>query len=166
MKRKVISAGKDYTYMQPIFRELVLRSGIKEHGNLIFAGCPGGCYSSAINLGFGLGELNLNLYFAANANTDHLWRLELVENLGLVPTGKVSIVKAKVIVLMSGLCKLPFDDVLKLIGDTLDNDGIIIGQTVVPGLFEEQGWHEKIRFDFLFEYSIKDPTSFEVHAVH
>ena len=165
MKKTLISAGKDYTSVQPIFRELVLKTGVKERDNLIFAGCPGGCYSSAINLSFGLRDLNLKQYFAANGDMDHLWRLEYVDNLGIVATGRASPVKAKVVVLMSGLCKLPFEGVLIFIRNSLEPDGLIIGQTVVPGLFEEEEWDRQIPIRFLFEYSIKDPTSFQVDTV-
>jgi len=74
--KRVISVGEDYIHVQPIFRELVLKSGIKEEDNLIFAGCQGGCYSIATYLGFGLRDLNINLYFATNADARELWRLE------------------------------------------------------------------------------------------
>ncbi len=164
--KKVISTGADYTYMLPIFRELVLKSGVKEQDNLIFAGCPGGCYAMSVYFGFGIRDLNLNLYFAANSDIHQLWRLEYVENLGIVAARTEEPVKARVIVLMAGLCKFPVDYILRFINDALASDGIIIGETVVPGLFEEQEWDKQITFDFLFEFSMKNPTSFEVDAKH
>ena len=42
------------------------------------------------------------------------------------------------------------------------DDGVIIGQTVVPGLFEEEGWDKQIPIKFVFEHSIVEPTSFRV----
>ncbi len=166
MKKKVISVGEDYTYMMPIFRELVLKSGVKEQDNLIFAGCQGACYSMATYFSFGIRELNLNLHYAVDADIHQLRRLEYVENLGVVATRKVDPVEARVIVLMSGLCRIPFDDTLKFVKDALAADGIVIGQTVVPGLFDELEWDKQIPFNFLFEYSIKNPTSFEISTMH
>ena len=165
MKKKVISVGKDYTSLSPLFRELVLKSGIKEQDNLIFAGCPGACYSMATFFSFGIRELNLNLYFAVNSDIHQLWKLEYVENLGVVATRKEDPVKAKIIVLMSGLCTLPIEHTLKFINDALVSDGIIIGEAPAPGLFEEQGWDKQIPFNFLFEFSMKNPTSFKVDAM-
>ena len=165
MKKKVISIGKDYTYVFPIFRELVLKGGIREQDNLIFVGCPGPCYSMAPFFSLGIRELNLNLYFAADADIHQLWKLEYVENLGVVATRKEAPVKAKVIVLMSGLCRIPLEHTLKLISDALVSDGIIIGETPAPGLFEEQGWDKQVPFNFLFEFSMKNPTSFKVDAM-
>jgi hypothetical protein len=162
MKKTVITTGKDYTNVQPIFRELVLETGIKENDNIIFAGCPGGCYSSATNLSFGLNGLRLNQYFAANADINNLWHLEYIDNLGVVAARKASPVKARVIVLMSGLCKLPLENVLNFYKSSLMDDGVIIGQTVVPGLFEEEGWDKQIPIKFVFEHSIVEPTSFRV----
>jgi hypothetical protein len=165
MKKKVVSTGKDYTDVKPIFKELVLRSGIGEGENLVFAGCAGGCYSSATNLAFGLRDLNLNLYFAADADTQNLWKLDYVENLGIVATQKAAPVKAKVIVLMSGLCKLPLDNIQKFADDVLSGDGAIIGQTGNPGMFERHGWDKKMRFNYLFESSTQNPTSYEISGV-
>ncbi|KPK30930.1 MAG: hypothetical protein AMK69_01995 [Nitrospira bacterium SG8_3] len=149
--------------MLPIFRELILESGMKENDNLIFAGCSGPCYSMATFFGFGLRDLNVNLYFAVDSDIHQLWRLDEVENLGIVAARIERPVKAKVIVLMSALCAMPMKPTLELINDALVSDGVIIGETVEPGLFEKQGWDRKISFNFLFEFSMVNPTSFEVN---
>jgi hypothetical protein len=195
--KKIISKGLDHTEMLSIFREVLLRSGIREKGNLIFAGCQGPCYSMATLLSFGLRDLNLNLYFAADADIQQLWRLEYIKNLGVVATQKENPihpvrnsngalnparinlkrdhaaeqrgiisngVKAKVLIIMSGLVMVPFEKVLKFVSEALQKGGVIIGETVVPGLFEKKGWDKQIPFKYLFEFSMKHPTSFEVEG--
>jgi hypothetical protein len=163
MKKKIISTGKDHTSMLPIFRELILESGIKEQDNLIFAGCSGPCYSMATFFGFGIRDLDINLYFAVDSDIHQLWRLDHVENLGIVADRVERPLKAKVIVLMSALCTIPIDPTLRLIKDALVSDGIIIGETVEPGVFEKQAWDKRIPFNFLFEFSMENPQSFEVN---
>lgn len=162
MDRNLISQGKDYTSMLPIFSELISESGIKEQDNLIFAGCAGPCYAMATYFCVGLMGKNLNLYYAVDADINQLWKLEHGEGPGVGATTKVPPVKAKAIVLMSGLCRVSFEQTLKFIDDALMDSGIIIGETVLPGLFEAQGWDKHIPFNFLFEFSMKDPKSFKV----
>ena len=164
MKKKILSKGADYTYMLPVFREVILKSGIKEQGALIFAGCQGPCYSMATLLSFGIRDLNLNLYFAVEADVQQLWRLEYIKNLGMVATRKENPIKAEGIMIMSGLIRVPFENILKFIRDALGDGGIIIGETVEPGLFEEKGWDKQIPFNYLFEFSMEHPTSFEVEG--
>lgn len=41
MEKRLISTGKDYTEMLPIFRNLVLKSGVQKGDALMWAGCPG-----------------------------------------------------------------------------------------------------------------------------
>ncbi len=162
MKKKIISTGKDHTSMLPIFRELIIKSGIRKQDNVIFAGCSGPCYSMATFFGFGIRDLNVNLYFAVDSDIYQLWRLDDVENLGIVAARIERPLKAKVIVLMSALCAMPVEPILELINDALVGDGVIIGETVEPGLFERQGWDKRIPFNFLFEFSMENPRSFEV----
>ena len=68
MKKRVVSRGKHYTDTLPIFRELVLKSGMKEQDNLIFAGCSGACYSMATFFSLGISALDINLYFATDSD--------------------------------------------------------------------------------------------------
>ncbi len=163
MNKKILSTGKDHTSMLPIFRELIIKSGIKEQDNVIFAGCSGPCYSMATFFGFGIRDLNINLYFAVDSDIYQLWRLDDVENLGIVAARIERPVKAKVIVLMSALCTMPIEATLELIHDALVSNGVIIGETVEPGLFERQAWDKRIPFDFLFEFSMENPRSFEIN---
>jgi hypothetical protein len=176
--KKMISKGLDHNEMLSIFREVLLRSGIREKENLMFAGCQGPCYSMATLFSFGLRDLNLNLYFAPDADIEQLRRLEYIENLGVVATQRKNPfspaaqqrdiisdgVKAKVLIIMSGLVMVPFKKVLKFVNEALEKGGVIIGETVVPGLFEEKGWDKQIPFNYLFEFSMKNPTSFEVEG--
>ena len=162
MKKKVLSVGKDYTYTLPNFRELILECDIPEQGNLIFAGCPGPCYSMATFFGFAIRDLNLNQYFAVNSDMNQLWRLEYKDNLGVVATSKVDALKGNVIVLMSGLLRIPIENTLDLIKNALVDEGIIIGEAPAPGLFEKEGWDKEIRFRYLFEFSMKDPTASKI----
>ena len=162
MKKKIRATGKDHTSMLPIFRELILESGIKAQDNLIFSGCSGPCYSMATFFGFGIRDLNVNLYFAVDSDISQLWRLDDVENLGIVAARVERPLKAKVIVLMSALCAMPIEPTLKLIQEALVSDGVIIGETVEPGLFEKQAWDKRIPFNFLFEFSMENPRSFEI----
>jgi len=160
--RRVISAGKDHTDMFPIFRSLVVNSGVKEGDFLIWAGCPGPCYAMATFFSFGLRELGLDLYFAVDADIDKLWRLEFQKNLGFVATKKENPIKAKIIVLMSGLVTVPFEKVIRLARESLARDGTIIGETVIPGLFENVKWLDQIPFRFIFEFSMERPTAVEI----
>ena len=163
--RKVISAGKDHTDMFPIFRSLVLSSGAKEGDPLIWAGCPGPCYAMALFFSFSLRDLGLNLYFAADADINRLWRLELQKDLGFVATKKETPIRARIIVLMSGLLTVPFENVMRLVRGNLADDGTIIGETVIPGLFENAKWHEQIPFRFIFEFSMERPTALEMNEI-
>ena len=164
MRKKIISKGTDYTFMLTIFREIILKSGLKEQGTLIFTGCQGPCYSMATLLSFGIRDLNLNLYFAVEADIEQLWRLEYIKNLGMVTTRKENPIKADGIIIMSGLTRVPFENILKFIRIALGDGGIIIGETVEPGLFEGKGWSKQIPFNYLFEFSMEQPTSFEVEG--
>lgn len=161
-EKKLISAGKDYTDMLPIFRNLVLKSGVKKGDSLIWAGCPGTCYAMATFFSYGLRDLGLNLYFAVDADIHMLWRLDLIKEVGVIASKKENPIKAKVLVLMSGLLRIPFENVLKLVREGLASDGTIIGETVVPGLFEKEKWDKQIPFRFLFEFSMERLASFEI----
>ena len=159
-EKKQLSVGKDYTEMVPMFRDLVLKSGVKKGDSLMWAGCPGTCYAMSTFFSYGLRDLGLNLYFALDADTSKVFRLELKDT-GIVATKKEKLIKAKVLVLMSGLVRVPFENVLRLVREGLAEGGIIIGETVVPGLFEKNKWDQKIPFRYLFEFSIERPSSFE-----
>jgi hypothetical protein len=151
--------------MPSIFRFLVEKTGAKKGDALIWAGCEGACYAMATFFSYFLNDLGLNLYFASDADINKLWRLELRKDVGMIAATKEDPIKAKVIVLMSGLVSVPFDNVLDLIQKGLANDGTIIGETVVPGLFESLKWHEQIPIRFLFEFSMERPTAFELEAL-
>ena len=160
--RRVLSTGNDHTDMFPIFKSLVERSGAKKGDALIWAGCEGACYAMATFFSYYLLDLELNLYFATDGDLNRLWRLERVDGVGTVATKKVEPLKAKVIILMSGLMKVPFGNVLTLVRNGLVEGGVVIGETVVPGLFESMGWHEQIPIRYLFEFSMQEPTALEI----
>ena len=162
MKKEVISVGEDYTQTLPIFRDLILKSGARKKDNLIFAGCPGPCFSMATFFSSALGDLDLTQHFAADSDIDQLWRLDYMENLGITASRKVPPLKAKVLILMSGLCAIPVERTIAFIREALLAEGVIIGEAPAPGLFEAQGWAEKIPFHFLFEFTMKRPTSYKV----
>jgi hypothetical protein len=168
MKKKILWSGPDHTYLMTIFRNLILKTGIREPENLIFAGCEGPCFSMATFFSFGIRDLNLNLYFAADADMGRLWKLEYQKDLGMVArkheAPHEAPVKAGVIVLMSGLTEIPFDHVLTFVDNALTKDGIIIGETVVAGLFEEKRWTEKIIFNYIFEFSMRNPIAYELEG--
>ena len=63
---------------------------------------------------------------------------------------------------MSGLLTAPFENVMKLVSEGLQDDGVIIGETVVRGLFENAKWDEQIPFRYLFEFSMERPTALEI----
>ncbi len=161
-ERKILSEGKDYRDMLSIFRSLVVRCGPEKGDSLVWAGCPGPCYSMATFFSFGLRDLGLDLYFATDADINRLWRIELVEELGMVAAKRERAPKAKVLILMSGLLTAPFENVLKLVDEGLRDDGIIIGETVSRGLFEKAKWDEQIPFRYLFEFSMERPIALEI----
>jgi hypothetical protein len=161
-ERKILLVGRDHTDMLPIFRSLVEKAGAMKGDALIWAGCEGACYAMATFFSCFLNEMGLNLYFATDADMNRLWRLEPIADLGIIATRKEDPVKAKVIVLMSGLVNVPFENVLTLARNGLAEGGIIIGETVVPGLFESLNWHEQVPIRFLFEFSMKNPTALEL----
>ena len=162
MKKQLISSGEDYTQVLPIFRELILESGIREEDNLVFAGCPGPCFSMASFFSSGLVDLKINQYFAVDSDIHRLWKLEYVENLGVNAVKKEKPLKAEVVVLMSGLCAIPIEHTMNFIKEALVADGVIIGEAPAAGLFEGGEWAEKIPFHFLFEFSMKRPASYKV----
>ena len=139
-ERKILSRGTDHTDMFAIFRFLVERSGVNKGDALIWAGCEGACYATATFFGYCLEGLGLNQYFATDGD----------------------LIRAKVIVLMSGLANVPFENVLTIVRDGLAEDGLVIGETVVPGLFESLKWHEQVPIRFLFEFSMAKPTAIEM----
>ena len=161
-ERRVLSVGKDHADMFPIFKSLVERTGAKKGDCLIWAGCEGACYAMATFFSYHLLDLELDLYFATDGDPNRLWRLEHIAGVGTVATRKVEPVKAKVIILMSGLVNVPFANVLTLTRDGLADGGVIVGETVVPGLFEGMGWHEQIPIRYLFEFSMEKPTALEL----
>jgi hypothetical protein len=163
-ERKVLAAGKDHMDMLPIFKSLIEKAGAKKGDALIWAGCEGACYAMATFFSYFLSDLGLDLYFATDADLNRLWRLELRRDVGMVATQKAPPVKAKVLVLMSGLVNVPFDAVLRIVRDGLADGGVIMGETVVPGLFESVKWHEKIPIRFLFEFAMVQPTALEIGA--
>jgi hypothetical protein len=159
-EKRVLSIGKDHIDMLPMFKSLVERTGARKGDTLIWAGCEGACYAMATFFGYYLEDLGLNQYFATDADMKRLWRLEPIEDLGMVGTRKADpVVKAKVIILMSGLVSVPFENVQALVHNGLADDGVIIGETVVPGLFESLKWHERIPLRFIFEFSMERPTA-------
>ena len=162
MTRKVLSAGKDHTDMFLIFRSLVERTGASKGDALIWAGCEGACFAMATFFSYYLQDLGLRLYFATDGDIERLWRLEPVKDLGMVATRKEAPIKARVIVLMSGLVNVPFETVLALIHNGVEHGGTVIGETVVPGLFESLKWHQQIPIRYLFEFSMERPTALEV----
>jgi hypothetical protein len=164
MKKKILWSGPDHTYLLTIFRNMILKTGIRESGTLVFAGCEGPCFSMATFFSFGIRDLKLNLYFATDANMGRLWKLEHQRDLGIVARKHETPVKASVIVLMSGLTEIPFAHVLTFVDKALAKGGIIIGETVVPGFFEERKWDEKIMFKYLFEFSMRNPTAYELEG--
>lgn len=161
-ERSILAAGKDHTEMFPMFRSLVERTGVRQGDVLMWAGCEGACYSMATFFSYVLRDLGLNMYFATDADMKKLWRLEYQEGRGILATKKEKPVQAKVIVLMSGLVRVPFENVLAFVRDGLAEEGSIIGETVMPGLFESLRWHEQIPFRFLFEFSMLHPTAVEM----
>ena len=161
-ERRVLSVGKDHTDMFPVFKSLVERSGARKGGSIIWAGCEGACYAMATFFSYYVQDLGLNLYFATDGDLGRLWRLERIDGLGAVATKKVHPVKAKIIILMSGLVNIPFENVLALIREGLADGGVIIGESVVPGLFESLKWHEQIPIRYLFEFSMERPTALEM----
>ena len=164
MKKKILWSGADHTTLMTIFRNLILKTGISESENLIFAGCEGPCFSMATFFSFGIRDLKLNLYFAADADMGRSYRLEHQRDLGMVARKHEAPVKAGVIVLMSGLTEIPFDRVLAFVDRALEKDGIIIGETVVAGLFEEKGWTDKLMFNYIFEFAMRNPTAYELEG--
>jgi hypothetical protein len=164
MKKKILWSGPDNTYMLTIFRNLIQKTGIRESENLIFAGCEGPCFSMATFFSFGIRDLKLNLYFATDADMGRSYRMEYQRDLGVVARKHEAPVKARAIVLMSGLTGVPFDRVLAFVDRALEKDGIIIGETVVAGLFEEKGWTDKIMFNYIFEFAMRNPTAYELEG--
>lgn len=156
---EIIAAGKDHVDMLPLFRSLVVRSGAKKGDSLIWAGCEGPCYSMATFFSFGLRSLGLKLFFVTDADINRLWRLEFQRDLGFVAIREKSPLKAKVLVLMSGLVQVPFENVLRLTQESLREGGVIIGETVVRGLFKQERWDERIPIRYLFEFSMERPTA-------
>ena len=160
--RKVLSEGKDHRDMLSTLRSLVVKSAPKKGESLVWAGCPGPCYSMATFFSYGLRDLGLGLFFATDADIHRLWRLELEEELGMVAARRESPLKAKILILMSGLITAPFENVLRLVKEGLQDDGVVIGETVVRGLFESAKWDERINFRYLFEFSMEKPMALEM----
>ena len=126
MKKKILWSGPDHTHLLTIFRNLILKTGIRESETLIFAGCEGPCYSMATFFSFGIRDLKLNLYFATDADMGRLWKLEHQRDLGIVARKHETPwapVKASVLVLMSGLTEIPFAHVLTFVDKALERVG-------------------------------------------
>ena len=161
-ERKALSTGKDHTDVFPTFRSMIERTGAQRGDALVWAGCEGACYAMATFFSCQLTDFGLNLYFASGGDLKKVWRLEPVDDVGVIATKRVKAVKARILVLMSGLVDVPFENVLTLVRNGLDDNGVIIGETVVPRLFESLKWHEQMPIRFLFEFSMKRPTLLEL----
>ncbi|MCX8022355.1 MAG: DUF2124 family protein [Syntrophorhabdaceae bacterium] len=161
-ERRILLEGKDHNDMLSLFRSLIEISGIKEGESLIWAGCPGPCYSMATFFSCGIKDKNLNIFFAGDGDIKRLWQLEDLGDVGVTATKKVDPVQAKIIVIMSGLVHAPFGNVERLIKEGLAEGGVIIGETVIPHLFEDIRWTERIPFRYIFEFTMKEPKVIEI----
>jgi hypothetical protein len=162
MRKSVLYQGKNYQDLLPGFREIILKSSITTNGRLVFGGCVGPCYAMATLLCFGIRDLGLNLFFAVNADLQQLTRLEYDRNLGIMSTNRQAPLKADAVVIMSGLCLLPIEKTRAFIKDGLIEEGIVIGEAPAHRFFEQNGWDKQIHFNFLFEFSMQNPTAFEI----
>ena len=158
--KQLVSRGENYTEMLPSFRSLILKLGVQADDAVIFSGCPGTCYSMATFLAFGIRDLGFKIYFAVNSDLNQLWHLDYVDHLGMVGANKVEPVQAQVIILMSGLMRVPLESTLRLVREALAPGGHIIGETVVPGLFEDSKWDQQIPFHGFFEFEMRNPASY------
>jgi hypothetical protein len=162
MEKKILWTGPDHTHLLTIFRNLVIDTGIRKQETLIFSGCEGPCYSMATFFSFAVRDLNLDLYFAADSDAGRMWRLEETKGLGITARKADSPAEAKVVVLMSGLVKIPLEKTVRFVENILGRNGFVIGETVQPGLFEATGWNKAIGFNYLFEFSMINPTACKV----
>lgn len=136
------------------FRELAKRCDLKEGDVIFFAGCPGGCYSQATLFSSYLRDLNLRIYFIPDADPRKAHPIEYSEELGFTAGSKTTPPKAKIIVAMSGLCRIPIDPLIQLVSTHLQENGKIIAESNNPGIYESLGWDKKINFDYKIEFAV------------
>ena len=74
------------------------------------------------------------IYFAADAKMSQLYRLDYRKPLGFVAQRERKAVRARILVLMSGLVHVPFEDTLKLVRGGLEPDGFHFTLVSDPGL--------------------------------
>lgn len=160
MGKLVRAQGETYKEMLPLFRELVLESGLRKGDRVLWSGCPGTCYAMATFYSFGIRDLGFGIFFSVDSSLDEIWRLEYRDHVGVMATRKESPGKAELIILMSGLLRVPFEKTKKLVQEALADSGRVMGETVVPGLFERAGWTKEISFDSFFEFSMVNPAAF------
>jgi len=161
-ERKVILEGKDHNDTISMFRTLIEMVGMEKGESIIWAGCPGPCYAMAIFFSNSIKDKNLDIYFAANSDMNRVWQIEDLEDTGMTATKKVDHVRANLIILMSGLVYAPFENIEKLLMNGLAKGGVVIGESVVPFVFESVGWIDSIPFNYLFEFTMKEPKIIEL----
>jgi len=137
------------------FQELVRRCELRPGDPLYFVGCPGACYSQATLFSTYLRQFDLRIFFVPDADPSRARRLVYNEDLGFVGGPRAKPPKAKVIVVMSGLCKSPIEPLLQLVSGTLEEGGKLVAETNNPGIYDSLGWDRRIPFDYQIEFAVE-----------
>jgi len=134
------------------FLEVAKKSGIQKGDTVIFSGCPGSCFPTISNLAFAIQDLGAIMYWVPDADLDEARKLEIVENVGMQAGEKEKPHdKAKLILITPGLLAVDLETISKMLQDSLEKDGKLVGETPIPNFFENVGWENKLPFDYIVE---------------
>lgn len=160
MEKEVILKMEGLVGFIEAFREVAKKSGVQKGDIVIFSGCPGTCFPTVSNFAFAIQDLDAIMYWVPDADLDEARKLERVKNVG-VQTGEKEKPqgKAKLIVLTPGLLAVDFEKIPKMVQESLEKDGKLVGETPIPNFFENVDWENKLSFDYIIELN---PCAVEV----
>lgn len=152
MKKEIVLTGEGLVGFIEAFSEVVKKSNLKKGDIVIFSGCPGTCFPTVSNFAFAIQDLDTVMYWVPDADPREARRLRMVENVGFQAGEKEKLPgKAKLVLLTPGLLAVDFENIKKLLQETLGKDGKLVGETPIPNFFRDVGWENKLSFNYIIE---------------
>jgi hypothetical protein len=59
------------------------------------------------------------------------------------------------------LLAVNFEDIKKMLQETLGKDGKLVGETPIPNLFKDVGWEDRLPFNYIIELGLSKVEVFE-----
>ena len=162
MGKEVVLKTEGLVGFVEAFREVAKKSGVQKDDIVVFSGCPGSCFPTVSDFAFAIQDLDAIMYWVPDADLNESRRLEMVENVGIQagekekPQGK-----AKLILITPGLLAVDFEKIPKMLQESLEKDGKLVGETPVPNFFRDAGWENRLSFDYIIEPNLCAVEAFQ-----